>query len=101
MGSFVKRYRWWLLALVPVLALLLWSLATLLVGPKNPITLAKAEQVRGGMTQEEVEAILGPPGDDTKGPPRGMPTYDSSFKHGKSECWRSDAARATSEACEG
>ncbi len=71
-----KRWRWWTLA--GLVALLAASGFLLLrPDPSSQIMEANVQRIHCGMSQPEVEAILGPPGDYTTGPVR--PTDDGSW----------------------
>ncbi|HEV3260877.1 MAG TPA: hypothetical protein VG013_28755 [Gemmataceae bacterium] len=93
MGRFLNCYRWWLLALVPVVGCVLLFLPVFLMGdePKTPITMANAKKIREGMTQEEVAAIIGPPGDYTTGPCV-VNLHGTSVPGTRFENWTSDEA---------
>ena len=58
-----RKLKW--IAVVLVLLLLGFGAALFLL-PRDPITLASWKQIRIGMTEEEVEDILGGPGISTK-----------------------------------
>jgi hypothetical protein len=62
----------------------------------NPrLTQANFDRIRPGMRREEVEAILGPPGDYRTGPPRLRSTPSPGRHPGQAQtelCWHGDGA---------
>jgi hypothetical protein len=98
----VWRHKWKLLALAGLVLLAGVTALVLWPPPSSRVTRENSDRIKQGMTQAEVEAILGPPGDYTTGPMLvdlgggyepvndAYPGLDRNLGSGMS-VWRSDA----------
>lgn len=84
------RLRLAALATVAVFLLLAGALVPVAFPRPSPVTLTTVERVKGGMTQAEVEAILGGPPGDYRTRPTDVEVDTAPLLSARTEVWEGD-----------